>query len=258
MALNWTCPHCDRPQLATTENTHSGSHKLYVGTLTGGTTGFRYKATACLNNDCKKLTFYFSLGYATFNNRDEVVSFNRQNDMLYSGSLYPRGAAKSFPDYIPQPLREDYEEACLILNDSPKAAATLIRRCLQGMIRDFAGITKATLDLEIKALKEALADGTADRAITAESVEAIDHVRKIGNIGAHMEKDINLIVPVDPGEASQLIALVEMLFEEWYVARNTRQQRLAQIGSLSAAKELARKAPVKALPPPDEPAVESE
>jgi len=31
--------------------------------------------------------------------------------------------------------------------------------------------------------------------------EAIDAVRKLGNIGAHMEKDINVIVDVDPEEA---------------------------------------------------------
>jgi hypothetical protein len=32
-------------------------------------------------------------------------------------------------------------------------------------------------------------------------VDAIDHVRKIGNIGAHMEADINVIVEVEPKEA---------------------------------------------------------
>ena len=31
--------------------------------------------------------------------------------------------------------------------------------------------------------------------------KSIDATRKIGNIGAHMEKDINLIVDVDPKEA---------------------------------------------------------
>ena len=34
---------------------------------------------------------------------------------------------------IPQ-LMDDYEEACAIVNLSPKASATLSRRCLQGMI----------------------------------------------------------------------------------------------------------------------------
>jgi hypothetical protein len=46
------------------------------------------------------------------------------------------------PDYIPEQIKDDYYEACSILNLSPKASATLARRCLQGMIRDFWGITK--------------------------------------------------------------------------------------------------------------------
>ncbi|WP_372445280.1 hypothetical protein [Clostridium estertheticum] len=35
--------------------------------------------------------------------------------------------------------------------------------------------------------------------------EAIDAVRTIGNIGAHMEKDINQIVDVESSEAALLI-----------------------------------------------------
>lgn len=52
-----------------------------------------------------------------------------------------------------------------------------------------------------------------------------------------MEKDINQIVDVDPGEAQALIELVEMLFEEWYSARWKRQQRLANIASISESKK---------------------
>ena len=51
-----------------------------------------------------------------------------------------------------------------------------------------------------------------------------------------MEKDIDLIVPVEPEEAQLLIGLIEMLFEEWYVARNTRQMKLAAISKLGAEK----------------------
>eukprot|EP01013_Petalomonas_cantuscygni_P021456 TRINITY_DN4075_c0_g1_i1.p2 TRINITY_DN4075_c0_g1~~TRINITY_DN4075_c0_g1_i1.p2 ORF type:complete len:152 (-),score=5.65 TRINITY_DN4075_c0_g1_i1:915-1370(-) len=112
------------------------------------------------------------------------------------------------------------------------------------MIRDFASIRKSTLFQEIIALREAVNDGTADRAITPETVEAIDHVRGVGNIGAHMEKDINLIVEVDSGEAQALIDLVELLFDEWYVARETRKTRLARIAGIAEAKKMDRKAPL--------------
>lgn len=53
--------------------------------------------------------------------------------------LIPPSGAKAFPDFVPAAIRADYEEACLIVDLSPKASATLSRRALQGMIRDFWG-----------------------------------------------------------------------------------------------------------------------
>ena len=59
------------------------------------------------------------------------------------------------------------------------------------MIRDFCGISKNRLIDEITELSNRVATGTAPPGVNGESVEAIDHVRSIGNIGAHMEKDID-------------------------------------------------------------------
>ena len=41
---------------------------------------------------------------------------------------------------------------------------------------------------------------------------AIDSVRKIGNIGTHMESDINvnIIIDIDSGEAKHLLKLIEL------------------------------------------------
>ena len=124
---------------------------------------------------------------------------------------------------------------------SPKSSATLSRRCLQDIIRDFCGISRNRLKEEINELRNLTDQDRAPRGVAAETVEAIDHVRKIGNIGAHMEKDINVIVDVDPKEAQLLIELIEMLFAEWYVARKTREARLASISELAAAKDVQRK-----------------
>jgi hypothetical protein len=51
-----------------------------------------------------------------------------------------------------------------------------------------------------------------------------------------MEKDVDLIVAIEPGEAQMLIGLIEMLFDEWYVERDKRIKRLAEITKLSAQK----------------------
>src|SRR5262249_23110992 len=130
---------------------------------------------------------------------------------LATWTLRPKSNARPFPAYIPTPILDDYNEACLIVIDSPKASATLSRRCLQGMIRDFWGIKDKTLLVEINALQ-----GKIDPTTWA----AVDAVRSVGNIGAHMEKDINLIVDVEPEEAQLLIGLIEFLLKDWYVGRH--------------------------------------
>ncbi len=142
--------------------------------------------------------------------------------------LRPQSTARPFPDYIPKAILSDYEEACSIVSLSPKASATLSRRCLQGMIRDFWKISKTRLFDEIAELENKIAPQTW---------AAIDAVRKIGNIGAHMERDIDVIVDVDPEEAALLSNLIEMLLEEWYVRRFEREQKLQQIVATAGLKK---------------------
>lgn len=145
--------------------------------------------------------------------------------------MRPSVFAKNMPEYVPAPIREDYLEACSIIDLSPKAAATLARRALQGMIRDFYGVVKHTLAKEIDALRDQLDPLTW---------QAIDAVRRIGNIGAHMEKDINVIVDVEPDEAVKLVRLIELLVGEWYVARHRRQEGLAAIVAMNIDKQAQR------------------
>lgn len=146
--------------------------------------------------------------------------------------MVPESAAKQWPPCVPSVLVKDYEEGCLIVDKSPKASATLSRRVLQGMIADFWGIKQRgktkTLAKQIEALKG---------KVEVEVWDAIDALRRLGNIGAHMEKDINIIVDVEPNEAAALIGLIEMLFEEWYVAREKRANSLKAITAIAAGKK---------------------
>lgn len=146
--------------------------------------------------------------------------------------VYPESTAIQFPDYVPSAIRTDYEEACAIRDKSPKAAATLARRCLQGMIRDFWEITEKNLNAEITALKD---------KIPAAQWAAIDALRKIGNIGAHMEKDVDVIVDVEPDEAEKLVQLIELLIDKWYIARHDNEQLLAEVIDMAEKKETERK-----------------
>lgn len=72
--------------------------------------------------------------------------------------------------------------------------------------------------------------------------QAIDSVRSIGNIGAHMEKDIDIIIDVEPEEAQLLIGLIEILIKDWYIAKHERQKHLESIISVAGAKAEEKKA----------------
>ena len=236
MAFNWNCPYCDRPQTAIDANTHETSNRIHVGEAAEGKLAIDSISIACVNPDCRRTTVRVFIAPAIFDGLGKYKGINFDGEMRFNQRLLPQGSGKPQPECIPQAIRDDYQEACLICDLSPKASATLTRRCLQGMIRDFCGISKSRLIDEINALRKAVEDGSADRAIAPETVEAIDQVRGVGNIGAHMEKDIDQIVPVDPGEAQTLIELIEMLFEEWYVAREKRRGKLASIATMAASK----------------------
>ena len=144
----------------------------------------------------------------------------------------PISLARQFPDYIPKAIRQDYEEAYSIVNLSPKASATLSRRCLQGMIRDFWKIKPSTLFKEIDELKN---------KIPTMQWRVLDGIRKVGNIGAHMEKDINVIVDIDPGEAEKLLKVIEKLMNDWYVERHETELLYSDIIAISDEKTKAKK-----------------
>lgn len=172
----------------------------------------------CPNPECQKISIDIIGVGNQFSNR--IVHF------------YPNSLANKYPEYIPETIRNDYEEAYAILNLSPKASATLSRRCLQGMIRDFWQISKNRLVDEIDALKEMVDPSTK---------LVLDALRKLGNIGAHPEKDINLIVDIEPNEALKLLKFIELLMQKWYIERHENEQLLQDILDLDAEKQHQRK-----------------
>jgi hypothetical protein len=193
MPFTWECPYCNHITTITDSNYHSDVHFFMHGNK-DGRLGILTRATICPNIECKEYAIdaYLYKANLDVNGRNII-----EGSPLIAWQLRPQSKSKTFPSYIPSPILKDYEEACLINQLSPKASATLSRRCLQGIIRDFWGIKKARLIDEINELKAKIDHVTWD---------AIDAVRSIGNIGAHMEKEINLIIDVEPDEAELLIA----------------------------------------------------
>jgi hypothetical protein len=209
-------------------------------------------AVACSNPDCGEIVLKIDFVGGKWEYSHSAQEYQFTNQVTYERhKLRPSHHTKPQPDYIPQSLRDDYLEACTIRELSPKASAALARRCLQGMIRDFCGVSKKTLFREIEELRARVKKGRAPHGVSSESVDAIDHVRSIGNIGAHMEADINVIIDVAAGEAQVLIELIESLFDEWYVERQQRGDRFAKLGAIADEKRAMNMSPQPAPAVPE-------
>jgi DNA-binding PadR family transcriptional regulator len=236
---NWKCPYCGSAQVIDETRHYRQFHPFYRSGWSHGYPGVELEAIICSNEQCKELTLEATLcSYESRGGNDS----ERRGPFTHWG-LLPASSAKPQPTYIPEAIRADYAEACAIRDLSPKASATITRRCLQGMIRDFCGISKHRLLDEINELRDRVQAGRAPIGVQADSVDAIDHVRTIGNIGAHMEADINVIVDVDSDEAQVLIDLVEILLDEWYVARHLRQEAFGRLKSVSSDKKVLKQQP---------------
>jgi len=174
---------------------------------------------SCPNEKCKKTTV-------------KIIGISGQfkNSELY---FRPTSFAIQFPEYVPLQIRQDYEEACSIIKLSPKASATLLRRCLQGIIRDFFQLSSA------KSLADEITE--IESLVDPQIKPVLDALRKLGNIGAHPEKDINLIVDIESGEADKLVRFIEYLIEKWYIARFESQKLLDDILNISSQKQEDRK-----------------
>lgn len=227
--FSWTCPYCNQIATITDNNTSTDNHIFYQNNKDGHL-GITTGVIVCPNSLCHEYKITVELHKASRHQGGWALS----QESIASWQLRPRSLAKPYPTYIPKGIVDDYKEACLIVNDSPKASATLSRRCLQGIIRDFWKISKPKLINEIKEL---------EGKIDASTWRAIDDVRSVGNIGAHMETDINLIVDVDPEEATTLIGLIEFLLKDWYVARHDREEHMQKVIDLAKLKAVEKKAP---------------
>ncbi len=131
------------------------------------------------------------------------------------------------PDLAPTGLeahiKKTYDEARQILPFSPMAAAVLCRRCLQHVIREKLGISKHNLHEEI-------AEAIKKPELTKNTQEALDHIRKIGNWGAHPSVDqANTIIDVTPEEADYCLDVLELLFEDLYVRPQTTAAMAAKL-----------------------------
>ena len=229
--MNFTCPHCKQPCTITQDDISTAATWMQRKHKGKEIYALNSSLITCPNSKCGNVTAYGSLtsGSSVIVNSYTNVTLQGAKPVAYQ-QIFPKvePVIMDVPDYVPSAIKNDYIEAVRIQTLSPKASATLARRCIQGIIRDFWGIVKSRLIDEINELA-----GKIDPI----TWEAIDSVRQIGNIGAHMEKDVNEIIDIEPEEANLLIKLIETLFQDWYIARHTREEHKKQIIELAKNKK---------------------
>lgn len=151
-----------------------------------------------------------------------IVNLVKQVDGHKEGVLvYPKSAHRpKAPVDVPDELSIDFNEAYLVLWDSPKASAALSRRCLQQLLK-LQGHPQ-------KDLAKAIDSAIGSKQIPGSLSRNLDAIRNIGNFAAHPTKDTNsgAIVEVEPEEADWNLDVLEGLFDFYYVQPAHDQARI--------------------------------
>jgi hypothetical protein len=141
--------------------------------------------------------------------------------------IRPHGTNRApVPSQAPLQYALDYVEACLVLDDSPKASAALSRRCLQNILREEEK-TKA------KDLAPQIEEVLQKNKLPSHIATVIDAVRNLGNFAAHPLKSQSTgqIVEVQPGEAEWNLEVLEALFDFYFVQPAKTSERIAALNA---------------------------
>lgn len=193
------CPHC-------TVSIHVEDDDYVIAEDVKGFWKIGYNL--CPN--CDKIIVYTEIGNAE---RSTAGSETIVDVIGERTIVYPRSISRlPCPSEVPAKIAEDYNEACLVLADSPKASAALSRRCLQHFLREVVGVRPGELSNEIQQVMDS-------GKLPSHIAEAIDAVRNIGNFAAHPLKSQQSgeILPVEPAEAEWNLEVLEALFDFYCV-----------------------------------------
>jgi len=189
---------------------------------------------------CKKAIFklnngtFFSIKSAAGLRTSQRGFAPGKNEIL----IRPKVSNRSpIPPQIPKEFSEDYQEACLVLSDSPKASAALSRRCLEHILEEKANAKKMNLAEKIDQVLDS-------KTLPTNIADSLDAVRNIGMFAAHPKKSISSgeILSVELGEAEWNLDVIEMLFDFYFVLPDVIQKKKI---ALNAKLKDAGKLPMK-------------
>lgn len=228
------CPHCSVEFYSQFKNTEIYSYGIDVfnGDMYPVIESHSYSISSASCPACNKVILY--LKQKIFNSLDTEGSLDAESSEM----IYPISTIRTCPKEVDNPyIKQDFIEACSVLNISPKASAALSRRCLQSLLQEKAGVIKKNLSEEIQ---EVIDSGSLPSHLS----DSIDAIRNIGNYAAHPLKSTALgeILDVEPGEAEWALDVLELLFDFYYVQP---AKLVAKRAALNAKLTAAGKPPMK-------------
>lgn len=234
MAMNWQCPFCGS-YTTITDATRTNDCAVLNHNSKHGSMALVGQSTACQNPDCLELTLTVYWGKPTRTAYGKIEGVDT-SEPYSTHRLLPEAALITLPDGVPEEIAVTYRETVLVSPISGRAAAAMARRCLQGIVRDFFAIPenkRGNLGAELSFVKD---------QIDPDLWDAIQALRSIGDIGAHMDKNVDQIIDVSPDEAQLLIELIETLFKDWYGVRAKKQRNRSGLMAMLQEKRGQQKA----------------
>ena len=117
--FNWICPYCNQHATITHENFSSDYHSFEKGNKDKALRLIT-NVIVCPNGACKE----YSIDAYLFKEISIAGRSQKHGSPLLTWRLKPNSSAKPFPDYIPNVIISDYNEACLIRDLSPSVSNT--------------------------------------------------------------------------------------------------------------------------------------
>jgi len=151
------------------------------------------------------------------------------SESVWEEQIRPTSSAKTFPD-VPKHVYQDYYEAALIADHSPRAAAILARRAVEGVLAD-------SFEIKSGPLAKRLRDPRLIARLGTELVEGLAGIRVLGNDAAHAGHDDSnddlLDSSVSSGDVSDVLRGIEILFDRVYVQQRRDAEAIAQLKALA-------------------------
>lgn len=209
------CPHC-----------LTGFHDNQSVSLIGEDRDSRFRLVKRHCPECQRLvlSIYHDTGrYGAASDRH----YHNTKESL----CYPRAVSRApLPAEVPEDYAADYREACLTLQDSPKASAALSRRCLQHLLREEYKVKKGNLADEIQ-------QAIDEKKMPGYILESLDAIRNVGNFAAHPIKSTasGEVLAVEPGEAEWTLDVLEGLFDFFFVQPSLLAKKRAALDAKLAS-----------------------